>query len=157
MTVLSYETEHYLLRSKMQEDCEVQIKVSGCSMIPTIKDGTKIIVSEKEIYELGDILVFSDVVGKKLTVHRLVMKYNDFYYCKGDNSFAIEKITFDNIIGAVIFQITDGILIKPSKPTRQFIHHSLKVGLEFCKISFDEEKILNSEIYVDYKKKYLLE
>lgn len=157
MTGLSYETEHYLLRTKIQEEGEIQIQVSGCSMTPTIKDGTKIIVSEKEMYELGDILVFSDVVGKKLTVHRLVMKCNDFYYCKGDNSFAIEKITFDNIIGVVIFQITDGILIKPSKPTRQFIHHSLKVGLEFCNMGFDEEKILNSEVYVDYKKKYLLE
>lgn len=154
---LSYETEHYLLRTKIQEEGEVQIQVSGCSMTPTIKDGTKIIVSEKERYELGDILVFSDVVGKKLNVHRLVMKCNEFYYCKGDNSFAIEKITFDNIIGAVIFQNVDGIFIKPSKPTKQFIHHSLKVGVEFCKICFDKEKILNSEIYVNYKEKYLLE
>ena len=106
---------------------------------------------------MGDVLVFSDVAGKKLNVHRLVMKYNEFYYCKGDNSFAIEKITFDNIIGAVIFQNIDGIFIKPPKPTKQFIHHSLKVGVEFCKIGFDKEKILNSEIYVDYREKYLLE
>ena len=157
MMGLSYETEHNLLRTRIQEDGEVQVIVSGCSMTPAIKDGAKIVVSEKKTYELGDILVFSDVVGKKLNVHRLVMKYNGFYYCKGDNSFAIEKITFDNIIGAVIFQNIDGIFIKPSKPTRQFIHHSLKVGVEFCKIGFDKEKILNSEIYVDYKEKYLLE
>lgn len=157
MMGLSYETEHYLLRTRIQEDGEVQIIVSGCSMTPAIKDGAKIVVSEKKTYELGDILVFSNVVGKKLNVHRLVMKYNGFYYCKGDNSFAIEKITFDNIIGAVIFQNIDGIFIKPSKPTKQFIYHSLKVGMEFCKIGFDKEKILNSEIYVDYKEKYLLE
>lgn len=157
MRGLSYEAECYLLRAKIQEEGEVQIKVSGCSMTPTIKDGTKIVVSKKEIYKLGDILVFADVVGKKLNVHRLVMKYNEFYYCKGDNSFALERITFDNIIGAVIFQIIDGIFIKPSKPTKQFIHHSLKVGIEFCKAGFDTEKISNSEIYVDYKRKYLLE
>ncbi len=145
-----------MLRTKIREEREVQIKVSGCSMTPNIKDGTKIIVSEKEVYELGDILVFSDVVGKKINVHRLVMKYNGFYYCKGDNSFAIEKITFDNIIGAVIFQDLDGVFIKPPKPTRQFIHHSLKVGFEFFKMGFDREKILNNEIYMDYKAKYLL-
>ena len=154
---LSSEAEHYLLKSQIQERGQVQIIVSGYSMMPTIEDGTKIIVSEKKIYELGDILVFSNIVSKRLNVHRLVMKCNGFYYCKGDNSFAIEKITVNNIIGAVLFQNINGIFTEPKKQTKQFIYHSLRVGLEFCKMGFDKEKILDSKIYVDYKTKYLLE
>ncbi len=156
MSGLLYETEFLLLKAKIRTEGDIQIIVSGSSMAPTIRDGAKIIVSAKKEYDLGDILVFSDVVGKKLTVHRLVMKHSDFFYCKGDNSFAIEKITLDDILGAVIFQNIDGAIKKLSKPTRQFLRHSLKVGLEFCKIGFDKEQIKSSKIYVDYREKYLL-
>ena len=82
----------------------------------------------------------------------------NFYYCKGDNSFAIEKLRLTILLELSFFSNVDGIFFinLPNRRGNSFII-LLKVGVEFCKIGFDKKKIFNSEIYVDYKKKYLLE
>ena len=76
------------------------IKVNGNSMQPTINNNDIITIKKQENYYIGDILVFL-YKDAELLAHRL-LKIDKNYYCKGDNSFRLEDIKEDQILGKVV-------------------------------------------------------
>ena len=123
---------------------QLSITVFGSSMLPTIKAGDKIDVKVTNECFLGDVVVF--FYNGELLVHRVVKYINGQIYCKGDNSFRLEKITFDNLVGRVV--TVNGFPIKPLP--NQLISLSYMVHREFCKTGKNIEKTMKSGIYTFY-------
>ncbi len=130
------------------------VLVTGNSMYPTILPNDKVFITQKEKYNVGNILVYTYQSEQHL-IHRLLIRVNDRYYCKGDNSFRIEDIDYQEISGKVEFIWRNNHIIIPDDVSHEFIKHSLKIGLEFSRLSYNRDKILNSPMYIKYKQLYL--
>ena len=137
--------ELLLLYSKIGKPFE--LIVSGTSMNPILHEGDTIAVCRKDEYEYGDILVFL-YKHNELLVHRLLKIENGRYFCQGDNSFRLEDIEKDKIIGAVI-------LSDDKNHNDDFIEASLAVSKLFRRCRFDIETTKASPEYEAYKHKYL--
>lgn len=128
----------------ISENSNVQIKVSGNSMEPTLKDNDIISVERHSDYDIGDIIVFSYKMGETL-VHRLLKK-DLRYYCKGDNSFRLEDISKENIIGKVV-----SVNKMPIEPWLTWeIELSYLVNRTFRDYGYSIEKTKQSNIYKLY-------
>lgn len=131
------------------------VEICGNSMMPLIHSGDKVLLEKVNSYQIGDVLVFYYEPQKTFIAHRLLLKYNGNLYCKGDNSFALEKVNPINVAGRVLYALKDGGLIKLPAPSKDFISSSLKVNLEYCRLEYNKTKIKNSIVYQEYRKKYL--
>ena len=130
------------------------VSVAGDSMYPTLLPNDEVFITQKDRYIVGDILVYTYRSEQSL-IHRLLRRVNNRYVCKGDNSFRIEDISYQDISGKVEFILRDNRIIVPADVSIEFLRHSLKIGLEFSSISYDRDKILNSPTYIKYKQLYL--
>lgn len=135
-----------LLHAQITAKGQVEISVSGISMQPALFNSDKITVVKCIDYSVGDILVFSYKSGE-LLVHRLLKK-DDEYFCKGDNSFRLENITIDQIIGKVISVNSFGIVPCPQR----LILLSYLVNRAFFRCRYNIEVTKQSDIYRLYEK-----
>ena len=70
-------------------------------MQPTIMRGESYYVVEKDMYRMGDIVLFTQE-GRRI-VHRIVRKNGDYYQTKGDNYYMSDRIIRQSqIIGMLI-------------------------------------------------------
>ena len=115
-------------------------------MEPALIEGDKVTVCSQSQYEIGDILVFS-YKDNDLIIHRLLKIENDRYFCKGDNSYRLEDITYDQIIGRVEY-INDNVVPCCSK---NMVLLSYMVGREFRNHGYNREETQKTAIYHFYK------
>lgn len=78
--------------------------VESNSMFPEFEKGNIIIIKEEKEYNIGDIITFLDDTGTLVT-HRIIEKYEDGFFTKGDNNNTRdkEKVTIPKISGKVIY------------------------------------------------------
>lgn len=136
-----------LLTSQLQSKTSIELYVSGNSMNPFIQEGDKITIIQELMYYPGDILVFV-YKSKNILVHRLLKRENNIYFCKGDNSFRLEDIKENQIIGKVI-RINGSSVIPCSD---ELINLSYLVNREYRKCKYSREDTQMSAIYIQYKK-----
>lgn len=137
--------EMLLFRSKIKRPFE--LTVSGVSMLPVLHEGDTISVCRKDSYEIGDILVFF-YKQEELLVHRLLKIEKGRYFCKGDNSFRLEDISEDQILGSVLLE-------NDPHRTEEFIEASYRINRLFRSCKYDAELTKKHEEYTQYCKKYL--
>lgn len=135
------------------------LNVTGNSMLPAFAEGDRIKIRKADNISMGDVIVF--VYKMNLLVHRILYMRENVLYCKGDNSFRIEEITYKDIVGKVTevmpgraeTEQTDAepTVRKLAKPDEEFLRLSLAVGREFLRLGCDREKIYTSEIYLRYQ------
>ena len=101
-------------------------------------------------YAVGDIVVFV-YKNNDVLVHRLLRMDDGIYYCKGDNSFRLEDINKNQIIGKVVK--ANGTEIKP--PTDRLLSLSYCVNRELIRCRYDIEKTKQTPIYKLYEKTIL--
>ncbi|MBR0232469.1 MAG: S24/S26 family peptidase [Synergistaceae bacterium] len=133
----------------LQDNNGIKLVVSGTSMIPALHPNDEIMVAKKPQYDLGDVVVFY-YKNNSLLVHRIVSFSNERYICKGDNSYRLEDIISEQIIGRVEY-INGRKTILLSDKT---IFLSYLVGKEFNKNRYDIILTKNSEIYKKYIESY---
>lgn len=120
------------------------LTVSGTSMEPSLHSGDIVIIEACSVYNLGDVLVYS-YKNEGLLVHRLLRKESR-YYCKGDNTFRLEDISFDDIIGKVV-----SVNNQPIKPWQDWkIQLSYSVSRQFLRCMYDKNKTTQTDIYKLY-------
>jgi PqqD family protein of HPr-rel-A system len=136
-----------LLKAQKQRGKPFEITVVGDSMYPILFQGDTFTVQPCEDYEIGDILVFN-YKQDELLVHRLLFKKDGKYFCKGDNSFRLEDMPINQIIGKVIL-INGNELPRCSE---KLIALSYAVNRQFKKSAYDIEKTKQTDIYRLYKK-----
>jgi PqqD family protein of HPr-rel-A system len=139
-----------LLQAQLKTKKEIEISVTGVSMNPTLFEGDVITGSARQEYEVGDIVILT-YKQRELLVHRILRIKNDRYFCKGDNSFRLEDITFDQILGKVILRNGDKIEPPPAK----LITLSYLINRVFLKCRYDVEKAKQTNIYRLYEKTIL--
>jgi len=115
-------------------------------MYPTLISGDVVLACKKNAYCLGDILVFKYKNEDELLIHRLLKK-DRLYYCKGDNAFAMEAVTYQQIIGKAFF-VNKSVL--STWPTWK-IALSFLVNRTFMMCSYDVEKTRQTEVYRYYE------
>ena len=146
--------EFRLLKFKLSLTEKVVITVSGTSMLPVLCEGDKVgIVSSLE-YNNGDILLFL-YDENKVIVNRLLLHRKDRFFLKGDNSFRMEEVNYNNILGKVVEIDRDGCVFTPTPVDREFISDSLDIYSEFVKCGFDHKKVLQTSKYINFEKKYI--
>lgn len=132
----------------------LHVLVSGTSMYPTLLQTDIAIVIKCENYPIGSILVFLyDSEG--YIIHRLLRIIDGWYYCKGDNSFRLEMVKKEYIIGRVVFVKRDGLIFTPTLRDEKFIEMSLQINSEFVNLEYNRKKVMESKIYCEYKNLYL--
>jgi len=134
-----------LFRSKQHRPFE--IIVNGTSMQPILSHGQKITICGRDEYSVGDILVFF-YKNDSLLVHRLLKIHNERYFCKGDNSFRLEDIERENIVGAVILEFD-------ANNTSEFISDSYLINRIIRNNGYDIAKTKRTLEYIAYEMKYL--
>ncbi len=135
------------LRAKFKKP--FSLTVYGTSMLPLIHEGDSISICSKDGYCVGDIIVFI-YRQDRVIVHRLLKIQGDRYFCKGDNSFELEEITSEHIIGAVTLEND------PHK-TSEFVRASYRINRIFVGFEHDIGLTKQSDEYKVYYKKYLEE
>jgi len=90
-----------ILLSQLKNNRDVDITVTGVSMEPALRAGDIVTIRCGETYEVGDILVFL-YKNNELLVHRLLRIKDQRYFCKGDNAFRLEDVSYEQIFGKVI-------------------------------------------------------
>lgn len=122
------------------------ISVEGVSMMPLIKKGDIISIMSQSEYALGDVILFN-YKSDGFLLHRILKIEEGRYFCKGDNSFRLEDICKDNIVGKAT--LCNG---KPiSKLNEDLIDMSYKIHDEFRRNGYSRDKIVNSKVYLDFK------
>ncbi len=135
-----------LLYARLRNGQEVDITVTGVSMEPALYEGDAVTLRRAERYEAGDILVFT-YKHNELLIHRLLRVENGRYYCKGDNSFRLEDVAYEQIAGKVILRNREALL--PFSPTA--IALSYLVNRAFRKNGYSTDKTKQSGIYRFYE------
>ena len=141
----SEEINNLMLRAKIQKPFE--LIVSGTSMLPVLREGDTVQICGKEEYEAGDILVFLYKENEVL-VHRLLKIEEGRYFCKGDNSFRLEDIAKEQIIGVVILE-------KDPHRTDTFLKDSYQINRIFRRCKYDIEETKKTPEYLLYRQTYL--
>lgn len=130
---------------KIKGSCDLTI--SGDSMYPVLKNGQAVTVTTKENYLPGDILVY-EYKKEGLLAHRLLKIVSGRYFCKGDNSFRIEDITYDQILGKIEIENDSNI-------SNDFLDFSYEIGKLFKKCGYDHNRIKEEQRYIEYHMTYL--
>lgn len=93
-----------LARAVLKSGRPVRFRVSGSSMLPSLRDGDVIRVGPPgRPYERGDVAAFVTRPGGPLLVHRLHAAYGGIYRFKGDHAVRFDPpVAAENIIGLVL-------------------------------------------------------
>jgi len=90
----------------------------GESMYPTIQNRDYLLVQEKNdpdfALSLGDILVYSRASVNNPIAHRIVDIKGNTYYVRGDNTYHIEQVTENQVIGKIYRIIPRGNIVESS-------------------------------------------
>ena len=124
--------------------CDITIR--GTSMSPVLHDGETHTLVKQERYTIGDILVY-EYKNEGLLAHRLLKIENNRYFCKGDNSFRLEDISEEQIIGKIDANDPNNTL--------EFIEASYRISKLFRRCRYNHDEISKQEEYLEYKRKYL--
>ena len=133
------------------------VRIRGNSMEPLISDDVIAFYTVMENYSVGDIVVFEYLQdgGKRIISHRIIHKEGDQYLCKGDNSFRIEKITFDEILGKITAILKNGKRINidvKDETIKKYCDLSKKCGEEWQRGNVDEAQALGKRCYINMLK-----
>lgn len=131
----------------------IEVVVYGSSMQPCLCESDKVLVLKQATYQSGDILAFRN--ENDLIIHRLLAKYNSFFICKGDNSFALEKIAPNQVLGKAIKVERNGTLVTIPNVGKDFFRLSIAINRIYCDSSYNVAKTMESEEYQIFFKKYL--
>ncbi len=132
----------------------LRVSVVGTSMYPALLSSDSVIAVRRETYPPGSILVFSYKTEGYL-IHRLLRVAGKRYYCKGDNSFRLEDVEEDQILGRVVLVKRMGQTFVPAEVDNKFINMSLKIYREFVLSGYNHQKVKESDLYTEYKNLYL--
>ena len=141
------ERESRILKYWIDKKGKCNLLIRGMSMFPVIRDGEWVEVVDCQSYIIGDILIF-EYKDEGLLAHRLIKIYNNRYYCKGDNSFRVEDVGLEQIIGKVKRD-------NDINNTLDFIEASYEISRLFKRCKYNIERMREQSQYIEYNNKYL--
>lgn len=140
-----------MLVSKCLPDTDgIVVSIHGDSMYPILCNGDKIevIIRTSEQYSVGDVIVFP-YKNEGLIIHRILKIQEGRYFCKGDNSFRIEDILLDQVIGKAVIP-------GDWHNSESFIERSLLIGKLYKKMGYKSSLVKDTAEYREYAREYLI-
>lgn len=124
--------------------------IRGLSMEPLLSTGDYAFYIKESVYNVGDIVVFN--FDNKLIIHRIVDIRKGLYIIKGDNSYNVEIVKSETVLGKVNIIIKNNKFyhLKKSNLTKIIVELSKLVHKQWIK---DNKNILIT--YRNWKKKML--
>jgi len=139
------ELTHKILYAALALGRDMNVTVTGVSMLPTMKEGDLVTVRRAKSYELGSVLVFH--YKGELLIHRLLKIENGRLFCKGDNAFRLEDLPIEDVAGEAI--LLNNTPLPDFSPA--LVNLSYLVYRSFRKNKYDMEKTMKSGIYRFFK------
>lgn len=130
------------------------MQVNGTSMLPELFNCDTLVVNRRVAYMVGEIIAF-DYLDEGILVHRLLKIVGNQYYCKGDNSFRLERITKSNIIGKVTNVIRNHQIIPVNVIDPKFVNMSYEISRLFLRSKYNRNAVIQSDLYKKYYLEYL--
>lgn len=124
--------------------------IRGLSMEPLLSTGDCAFYIKESIYNVGDIVVFN--FDNKLIIHRIVDIKKGLYIIKGDNSYNVEIVKSETVLGKV------NIIIKNNKSYHLKKSNFTKIIVELSKLVYKQWIKDNKNILIthrNWKKKML--
>ncbi len=140
------QTKLEILKIMLRHIGSTYIEIHGTSMEPVLHDGEKCKLVAKDNYSVGDIMVYL-YNDERLIAHRLLEKKDCHYICRGDNSFRVETICEDQILGVIL---TDDF-----NNTPEFIEASREISKLYTKLGYVHEEIKKQSEYLEYRRKFI--
>lgn len=98
--MISVNTKRELVSRLLRQNQKMEIRVSGNSMIPLLKDGEKITILTVDKVKPGDIVLWARKNGLGVLIHRIIAEYKGLYITKGDNLKTLDyPIEREDILG----------------------------------------------------------
>lgn len=141
-------TNSDIMSARRSEKCF--IKVQGDSMTPLIQPDDILIIKADNDYKKGDIVVFPYGYNQLLIVHRILKFHNEYFLCKGDNSFLIERVHSSDIRGKVVLIKRLKEIRVPPIVSEKMITLSLEVNKEYRKNGYDFNSTIDSIAYKEF-------
>ncbi len=119
--------------------------ICGSSMEPTIESGDMVSIVKNSRCHVGDIVLYE--YEKKTLVHRVLKIRKGYAYCKGDNSFRLEIVRIEDLMGKVLS--VNGHTLK--RMSHRLVYLSYRIACDYEK----EKSILKTvatKHYRHYKK-----
>lgn len=148
---LNKKIRNKILKLNQMKNGFIYLKINGSSMNPIIMDNDIVFVIKCLNYEIGDILIFN-YYNDDLLAHRLINKIHQSYICKGDNSYNVEIVTKDKIIGKVTKIKRKDLEYPVSKCSEKLILLSNEIYKLYFKLNYNIEKLQETDLFCLYKK-----
>lgn len=85
----------------LQKDGRLVYKTRGTSMEPMLRQNRDLVIIEVPSSHLRKYDVALYKRGEKYVLHRVIGVDDGFYRIRGDNTYAIEKVPFETVIGVL--------------------------------------------------------
>lgn len=141
-----------LLNCKLSISPTVYIK--GNSMNPILFNQDIVYIESSNNYSVGDIILFN-YNEREFIIHRIVYADNNIFCCKGDNSFRLEYIYPEEIIGKVTQINRNETILNIEHIPNELVSMSYKIGKIALDLNYNYKKIINNKTYKHYSKVYL--
>lgn len=128
------------------------VNIVGQSMKPILFENDIVMIKHSSIYDQGDIVVFRYWENICLAHRILIHDQDGMYFCKGDNSFRMEKITHEDILGKVVFVKRNEKIFCLPIVSDKFIFLSIAVNEEFVNNEYNLKDTIKSTVYKEYLK-----
>lgn len=123
MTELSLENTELVLKA-LQESGEFISRTRGVSMQPLFRQGRDLVVITKPVGELkkGDVPLYKRRNYDYLLLHRILAVKEDHYVIRGDNTYRLEHVPKDFVVGVLKEFYRDGKYCNCNTNTRYKIY-----------------------------------
>ena len=140
---------------RLQSGQTVVVTVGGESMAPVLHNSDRVVVTWRDNYAVGDILMY-DYKEEGALLHRLLEIRDGHFFCKGDNSYRLEEVAEADVYGVAIAVVRDGVEV-PLVCPKGLPLSSLAVHKHLKELGLNLDALHKSELYQTYKKRYLTE
>ena len=123
------------------------VQVEGSSMQPLLAENDEVFIKAQTAYGVGDIILF-EYKNDGFLAHRILKIVNGHFFCKGDNSFRLEEVVQDQIIGKII--LCNGKNIRPFN--QSLLDLSYAVYIEYEKNGHSKTRTIFSPTYIKWKR-----
>ncbi len=85
----------------LQKDGRLVYKTKGTSMEPMLRQNRDLVIIEVPFSRLNKYDVALYRRGEQYVLHRVIGVESDHYRIRGDNTYAVERVPFDAVIGVL--------------------------------------------------------
>lgn len=85
----------------LQKDGRLVYKTKGTSMEPMLRQNRDLVIIEVPSSRLNKYDVALYRRGEQYVLHRVIGVADGYYRIRGDNTYAVERIPFENVIGVL--------------------------------------------------------